>query len=213
MVGEQDVLYAGRAGTQRVFDETHALMMCRQHVTVQQLGVTIAAFDLDVAVVAQPLRHRIFVPMRHLIPKRCADNLHAPVVDRSALIVQDAHVRLQYRAAVQSRLNPSDHFVQGVAVIFVVAHHIKYFIKAVVGYHAFQKRHEIVELPGLGQIAGNHQQIVLRCRLPVAAEQGAVDFVQHIGLQQPAFIEQPFQMDIGDVVELDGAGCRHKKAF
>ena len=70
-----------------------------------------------------------------------------------------------------------------------------------------------MELPGLGQVVGNHQQIVLRCRLPVAAEQGTVDCVQHIGLQQPAFVEQPFQMDIGDVVELDGAVCWHKKAF
>ena len=187
-------------------------MMCRQHIAIQQFGVTIAAFDLDVAVIAQPLCHRIFVPMRHLIPKRCADNLHAPVIEHGALGMQDAHVYLQYRAAVQSRLNPSDRLVQRVAVIFVVAHHIKYSVKAVVGYHAFQERHEIVELPGLGQIAGNHQQIVLRCRLLIAAEQGAVDFVQHIGLQQPAFVEQPFQVDIGDVVELDGAVCRHKRA-
>ena len=212
-MGEQDVLHAGRAGTQRFFDKAYALIVCRQHIAIQQLGVAIAAFDLDGAVIAQSLRHRIFVSMRHLIPKRCADNLHAPVVEHGTLVVQDAHVRLQHRAAVQSRLNPSDHFMQGIAVIFVVAHHIKYSVKAVVGNHAFQERHEIVELPGLGQIAGNHQQIVLRCRLPVAAEQGAVDFVQHIGLQQPAFIEQPFQMDIGDVVELDGAVCRHKKAF
>ena len=115
--------------------------------------------------------------MRHLIPKWCADNLHTPVVEHGALVMQDAHVRFQYRAAVQSRLNPSNHLVQRVAVVFVIAHHIKYFIKAVVGYHAFHKRHEIVELPGFGQIAGNHQQVVLRCRLPVASEQGTVDFV------------------------------------
>ena len=156
MVGEQDVLHAGRGGTQRVFNKAYALMMCRQHIAIQQLGVTVAAFDLDVAVVTQSLRHRIFVPMRHLIPKRCADNLHAPVVERRTLIMQDAHVRLQHRAAVQRRLNPSHYLMQRVAVIFVIAHHIKYFIKAVVGYHAFQKRHEIVELPGFGQITGNY---------------------------------------------------------
>ena len=85
--------------------------MCRQYIAIQQFGVTIATFDLDVAVIAQPLCHRIFVPMRHLISKRCADNLHTPVVERSVLIVQDAHVRFQYRAAVQRRLNPSDRLV------------------------------------------------------------------------------------------------------
>lgn len=106
-------------------------MMSRQHIAIQQFGVTVAAFDLDVAVVTQSLSHRIFVPMCYLIPKRCVDNLHAAVVEHSALVMQDAHVYLQYRAAVQSCLNPSDHFVQGVAIIFVVAHHIKYFIKAV----------------------------------------------------------------------------------
>ena len=68
--------------------------MRRQYVAVQQLGVTLATFDLDVAVVAQSLRYRIFVAMRHLVPKRCAEKLYAPVVQRGAPVVQDAHARL-----------------------------------------------------------------------------------------------------------------------